>query len=557
MPKSFTDRAASYLEKEVNKFVNGLRTPVNSNPTFQQPNNGNPPLNNTDPFSFLNANFPSTSAANAFPYPGNPYASFPNTNVYSPQEYQKPQTFQQPRTHQPSPTAAPAHPPSSALYTPSSHSNDAPVNSIFPSGLLDQLATRPSSAVVKFGNAAIQEARKGLSRIVNIRDYNDVLLLEKQLKTVDVAAVEKNYLRIEDDIPCFALSYEHRQEIGRFKFSDEQWKGLVGLFKAMNDQGIHKVRLWLDQCLWLRDASQGAWAHTGILPYILWPVICLGTRKFGCDRSRESFERMWPFVEEVAGLWSMGVIFVWNMRDRLIEKGVRTDISFSLREMLPPELSMSIVLLNIYHGAVDLLKTGWKEDVDELKEMARWNVNSSAENLCLGSDWKQRVMETGSLQANAVVANLKLPMRSTYLGGINVYLDGSRAVKLANWSGGTSEFMSGNAGALGTTNYDATMMEILLQKVNVITDRGEFQMLCIGDLQNAVWLLVAMKGRSANFSRGKVAWTKVMIGEGSCGLQEAVHSGNVMVVGNILSEQLESPVHVHQVTPVSAPIEWI
>lgn len=57
-------------------------------------------------------------------------------------------------------------------------------------------------------------------------------------------------------------------------------------------------------------------------------------------------------------------------------------------------------------------------------------------------------------------------------------------------------------------------------------------MLQVGDEGKVLWLLAAMKGRSAYFSRGLVSWTEVM-------------------------DQLENEVVGQSVTVVNAPIEWV
>lgn len=431
-----------------------------------------------------------------------------------------------------------------------------PEDALLPRNLLDQVATRPSSAFASIGRTAVIEARKGLSRVITITDRDDIVLFSSQLRASDCAAVEQQY-SLEDDVPCFAISYVQQScPIGRYKFSEQQWKNLEAVLGALVDSGVSKLRLWLDQCLWLRDASQGSWAHTGILPYVMWPVISLGIKLLGSDRTADTYVRMWPFVEEVAGLWSMGVITAQEMRDKHGQHGARESLQYGLRQALQPEVSLALVLVNIYHGAVDRLETGWTEDVKELKEMARWNRNCAADKVIVGSDWQVRCAAHDALQASVVVQRLALPFWDKNLGGYNLYIDGSRTVEMDSWTG-LREFMSGNGEALESTSLEKEKLEHGMKKVNVMTDNEEFQLLGIGGVRKKVWLIVAMSGVSSHFKRGRVAWTKVMCGKSSCRVNTAVDDGNLMVLQQILGEQLERTVNVKSALVMNLPIEWV
>ena len=46
----------------------------------------------------------------------------------------------------------------------------------------------------------------------------------------------------------------------------------------------------------------------------MWPVISLEVKRDGAECSVESRKCMWPFLEEISGLWGMGVMFAWEMR---------------------------------------------------------------------------------------------------------------------------------------------------------------------------------------------------------------------------------------------------
>lgn len=386
--------------------------------------------------------------------------------------------------------------------------------------LLMQVNTRPFSARAALGDTAVVEARKGLSRVLQPGDDADLELFAQQLKHADASACEPNFRGIKDKVVCFAMSYVHTQEpVGRFKFTAEQWDNFKAACREISDCGVKEMKVWLDQCLWLRDASQGAWAHTGLMPYVLWPVISLGVKAAGGERTLETFKRMWPFVEEVAGLWSMGVIITSELRGSTPNSGCRRWMSFQLRERCEPEMSMRLILLNIFHGAVDDLHTGWKEDVLELKEMAKWNFTCQSDDIIVGSDWRARIANLPPRSSSDIVSSLHLSHQSNSCyssnnDSVNMYVDGSRKLVTEGPWNGVKEWTSGNYEA--SVSADARRirrMQEYLKKINLITDEGEFQLLGQEKRHESIWLLVAMDGRSSRFSRGHVAWTKVMHGE--------------------------------------------
>lgn len=422
-----------------------------------------------------------------------------------------------------------------------------------------QARTRKHSAYVKLGLTAVTEARKGLSRVLRTDSQQDIDLFGAQLKAADPTAILQDYANNDDDVPCFALSYvQNPPSQGRFKFSKTQWDNFKAALAEVVASGINRIRVWLDQCLWIRDASQGSWAHTGLVPYVLWPVISLGIKNVGDDRTSETYERMWPFVEEVAGLWGMGVIITREMRSKRKEDGSRKWLSYNLRHRCEPELTMCMILLNIFHGAVDHLHTGWKEDVDELKEMALWNVMCEVKGLIVGMDWRSRIASSGQIRASEAVSSLTLPYRNTLLGGVNLFLDGSRFVRTDGTWNGVREWLSGNPTTVPITEADNKLLSIGMDKLNLITDKGEFQLLRVGYHIQALWLLVAMDGRSSNFSRGRVSWTKILSGESSCYLANALKNSNLKFVEKVLEEQVGCNVRILTANNAkSLPIEWV
>lgn len=431
--------------------------------------------------------------------------------------------------------------------------------------IIGQIPTRAYSALVKLGSTAVEEACKGLSRVIRPADEADIQSFGSQLVNMDQGAIATNYrICVSDRIPCFAVSYVQSQTAqGRFKFSKPQWESFHIALRAIAESGVRECRIWLDQCLWLRDASQDSWAHTGIVPYVLWPVISLGDKVIGADRTTASYERMWPFVEELAGLWSLGVIATSEMRGRNVSEGVRRWLSFNHRTKLEPEQSLEVLLLNIYHGAADGLRTGWKEDVKELEEMARWNFHCESENLIVGVDWRIRTARAKKVSAPCVIPRLLLPQEQrigNYVvanQGINIYLDGSRKTGRGSWDG-FQEWLSGNEGTFSSEEYGFYFALRKVSKYNIITDKGEFQLLGEGCMTGQVlWLLVAMDGRSSGFSRGRVAWTKVMSGRMTCFLPGDVCSGDTRVISEALQENVGVAVRVISAAEVGAPIEWV
>lgn len=443
----------------------------------------------------------------------------------------------------------------------------APVHSsIIPAEIIEQINSRPYSVIVKFGEEAIFEACKGLSRVITPGNIQDLQLFGNQLRASDKRAFAENYEHcLKDRVHCFAVSYVQKNEgvVGRFKFTGEQWENLQIALSEIRKAGVQKCRLWLDQCLWIRDVSQASWAHTGLLPYVLWPVISLSTKVAGQDRTMPTFERMWPFVEEVAGLWSLGVITTKEFRDSMCKPGdERKCLSFNHRLKLEPEESFWLLLLNIYHGAANALSTGWTEDVKELREMARWNVECTAPDPIVGPGWRNKVTSFAKHPSYAILQSLQISKKVVigdfHMQGQNVWLDGSRKWARGSWDG-FHEWTSGNNHDCTFGSIDEMIVSTSRTMLNCVTDKGEFQILSMGTAGQSLSLLVAMDGRSSGITRGKVAWTKVISGASSCNFpaHDFMTTADDRVVAQILHEQLGERVQIFGLQYFTGKIEWV
>lgn len=464
--------------------------------------------------------------------------------------------------------SAPYHVGNAATYGPTPPTTAPVQTSVLPHLLVDQIYTRPYSARVKFGQDAVREACKGLSRVIAPGNDHDVQLFGSQLRNTDSAALTQQHETcLEDHIPCFAVSYvqeDNSQVVGRFKFSAHTWENLHFALREVQKAGVQKCRLWLDQCLWIRDASMGSWAHSGLMPYILWPVISLSARVPGTDRSEPTYRRMWPFVEELAGLWSLGVLMTSEYRNAACKQGdVRRWMSFNHRVKLEPEHSFELLLKNIYHGAADSLQTGWVEDVEELKDMARWNMGCTAEHPIVGPGWRERIIKQGTHSWPALITGLQLSKRreTSYSRpeGDDVWLDASRICARGSWDG-LHEWTSGNGHTVLRSPRDFRSFNYNISTYNCLSDRGEFQIIHLCNRNERLNLLVAMDGRSSGITRGKVAWTKVLSGSNSCHFpaRERGDPVDCRLLSQILAEQLRvDKVHVFKCEPFTGPVEWV
>lgn len=438
---------------------------------------------------------------------------------------------------------------------------------------------RTFSAIRYLGEDAIVEARKGLSRVIRTGVPDDVEEFASQLKSENEKkrwkACASNYTNFrDDDVLCVALSYVHQPKdkcVERFKFSTEQWGNFKNMMATLAQNGVEKIRIWLDQCLWIRDASQPSWVHIGLVPYVLWPVLSLGTKKVGGERTLPTYDRVWPFMEELAGLWSLGVFITRERRNTETEDS-RVWISHNQRHCCEPEVSMIIMLLNVFHGALDSLHTGWTKDRDELQDMAKWNILSDTEELMVGPKWKEMLSAKTSRPVEDMFKCISIPMGQN--NELAVYLEATRKledIKSSGWHG-LHEWMSGNTTKIwaisGKECESLQALDEQLYKLNVKSDEGEFQMLKYGMRPGfAIWLLVCMDGKSANCCHGRVSWTKVMHGKNTLLLDRHVEnttqmgtaeSGvlNNLVVTDALSQQVGKAVTVTETRRWKNPIDW-
>ncbi|KAI0560711.1 hypothetical protein FGB62_103g05 [Gracilaria domingensis] len=575
-------KGVAYLEDQVNKTSmianyaspsHHVQTYPHSNePSFDasplppqaSPHTGYSSSNHHEAPSYGHFN-PSTVTATPAPHPHSTSyienaPSYPSYHGPPP-----PAQFTEPFPQQPQHPQPDIHTPTAAMPYASNSPATPLLNAsgpIITQELLFQMQARVPSACKSLGLAPIREARKGLSRVLS-PTHQDIELFATQLKNSQVEAIELNWNNVDDHLPCFAISYVQHQQQGRYKFSHEQWRNFHTAVQAIAAAGVRHFRVWLDQCLWLRDASQANWAHTGIVPYVLWPVIALGAKSPGGERTKDSFHRMWPFVEQLAGLWGMGLIVASEYRNHhSVEGDHRSWLSYNLRTKTEPELDMKIILLNIFHGAADALKTGWVEDVLELKEMAKANVMYSNDEIIIGSDWKTRFSSFAPLSLDTAIENIKMPVKDTdsYYeddDGFDMYLDGSRTLKCNNWNG-VREWFSGNDGPTLSGPLGFSDLEDHMVKYNVMTNVGEYQLLSMRSRDDSIWLMVAMHGRSSNFSRGRVAWTKILTGPRSCRLEDMLDNGDIDGIRRTLSEELRNRgLQVLSAKGVWGEIEWM
>lgn len=257
--------------------------------------------------------------------------------------------------------------------------------------LLDAAFQRQGSALNVLGSTLLDDARKGLSRVIDPGDDEDIQLFAVQLRRMDFSACESDYKRGgRDRIPCFALSYTGKDHmVGRFPFSEHQWENFRRVMSFLASSGIRQVRLWLDQCMWLRDTNLACWAHTGLVPYVIWPVVSLGYKIDTENRTIDSYERVWPFVEEAAGLLSLGVLTFSEISQN--GEAMRHIVCFNQLSCLDLEVSILAIFHSICQGALNELQCSCPEDVMELVDMARFNMDNDFQDVVIGSNWRSRI----------------------------------------------------------------------------------------------------------------------------------------------------------------------
>ncbi|KAI0561677.1 hypothetical protein FGB62_75g017 [Gracilaria domingensis] len=244
--------------------------------------------------------------------------------------------------------------------------------------LLEEVHKRQAKVASSLGKIVFDEACKGLSRVLHPADDTDIQLFGIQLRRSGYAACEQDYHRCgRDNIPIFAISYTHRnRSVGSYKFSDDSWDNFQVAMHILVNSNVQKVRVWLDQCLWLRDSNLGCWAHTGLIPYIKWPVFSLGVKAPERDRTFESFYRVWPYLEEIAGIWSMGVITTCELHqeDEQDCPSPVTHVRYNQRVCLEPQASLYLLFHAICDGKITDLDCACNDDVHELIDMAKFNM---------------------------------------------------------------------------------------------------------------------------------------------------------------------------------------
>lgn len=344
--------------------------------------------------------------------------------------------------------------------------------------------------------------------------------------------MENEYKDISGSSIIFVVSYRHFEPQGKFKFSSDQWEKLKRFFEMLSIAGVKKIRLWLDQCLRMRDSNSTSWAHTGIFPYCIWPVISLGTKlQTNDDRTLESMDRYWLFLEEISALWGAGLII---MSERS---------TYNSRKKLNSENAMKLVLLNIFHGAAVDLDTEWNDDKIILKEIAKQYIFSGSSKLSVGPNWK---IDPGFQNFDPLALVRKLCLADIdEIRDSSGYLDGSCEVSAQNKWGGIEEFFSGNQ------FVDPTMMQkpgfeqafgfFKQTKVELDTrDNKKLELqqirLCEAEpirAKKSLWILVKSHGFP------EISWRKVVHGKSSTHLSSVLKNPNRILLKFILAEQLQ------------------
>lgn len=402
-----------------------------------------------------------------------------------------------------------------------------------------QARTRVFSAEYTFGDEAIREARKGLSRVILTSDAKDIDLFAHQLRTNDHRACDPSHIK-EKEVFHMAISYipTTTQDSNSFDFCSSQWENFKAALQQLYSSGVNYVRVWLPPCLRICDESPSSVVHERLIPFIIWPVLSLGVKVVDRDRTFASFQRASNFLEELSALWSIGLIVTQEQTSRN-KDFVKRKVSYNIRERLEPEQSLLHMFHHIYHGAIDDMISSQDEQMQELKSLALIHVGYKLDKVVIGSDWRSRVGGMTPKSGHEIVNSLQLEGHDDSITNSHIYLEGSRSVAKNGDDGwhGVKEFMSGNEPLVRFTKEDFEKLEMEMKKVNVFTNKGEFQILGYCNGSRSLWLLVAMDGFSADFSRGRVAWTKIIHGECSRDLHQAIETGNSGAIKMVLDEQ--------------------
>lgn len=226
----------------------------------------------------------------------------------------------------------------------------------------------------------------------------------------------------------------------------------------------------------------------------------------------------------------------------------RINCTYKSREKLSPEGALRMILLNIFHGAGDRLRTRWEADEWELKQMARENVLYGISKIFVGVGWRT---ELGARQLNtkALVENFLL--RDSGGSDRGLFWDGSkRVVHTTEWTG-IGEFFSGNQlediadqGALSAFKNQKWYRVQVLSASNEKCSGYQSIRLHSKDFpasKKSLWLRVKMAWRTTirdGISLGKVDWWKVVHGKSGASLKSAIENKNNPLVAEALVREV-------------------
>ena len=423
---------------------------------------------------------------------------------------------------------------------------------------LNNMNMRPKVALTKLGQCVV-DTRKGLSRVLTA-SQDDLSLFARELMTSNTRALEPHWQTHNwDDIPTFAVSYVHHEGRGFYRFSEQQWRNLTNAINKIAESGVQHFRLWLDQCYIMRGHESSSWAQIGIVPYVIWPVISLGVKWLNSDRTESSYKRMWPFLEEISALWGMGIIIASEHASYNPTEGFKPSISYDVRRMLSPEKTMALVLTNMFHGAADKLATSAATDKQELNDLARSNILTNSSDVVVGYDWRQRLDAKPPADAQSVLEYLSGKLDCNKQTGRGIYLDGSKKLTCNTWSG-IAEWMSGNDNPSRPYRVPYNWQQrfdMSLDKYSIFTNLGEFQLLCDKAPAPQLWMLVAMRGQSYEFSHGKVEWTKIVTGPSTSTLRFNLENDDYRALECTLREEVGASLKIDSCKSMNGrSIEW-
>lgn len=411
-----------------------------------------------------------------------------------------------------------------------------------PSNLRTQMISRRYSATKDFGIEAFDEACKGLSRIIDTGDPNDLDLFFEQLYESSTDAI--GYGSQSDDRSIiFAISYVQNPRKERLKFSNQQMDSLRFFVRHLSLAGKRNLTFWLDQCLGIRDSSKQSWTHIGILPFAIWPVISLGVKQSARDdKSIETRKLFWPFIEEIAGLWGAGMYITRELR---YANAALDDFIFycsrNLRLELNPHETMEMILLNIFHGAADELSTGWSEDRDELYDMARRNILYGAKRIFVGPDWKDK-LKVRKLNHGIIRKRLLLEDADRE-GKTGRYIDSSRKIIYESVPTIFEVILSGNKLEESDSHENSQNLFTVAESFRGILHND--QSLVLHRLSedvfglNSLWIAIVTKVDQNSFSHQKEIYSQIVSSKKSSLLKTAFNNGNYSLIEDIFGTNFQ------------------